>query len=284
MAQRMDGGVGEVELLAGHDQQALEGRTRHGAGGAVHALGQGVRATVIPTADVGEEQEGVAVEAPVAAQFLAQGGGQGHDAILVSFALANEQFVFLAFDIVDGQPQALAQPQAATVDELERGAVAAEANMGQQIVHLLPGQDGGKGIVIFGADLRKDGPGRLAEQLDKEHFGGGQSLADGLGLPMLLEFDEQEVVAQLGLGNARGITGAMLVQESKLTIVSMAGPIGVVMERQEVSEPGHGGVGMLIVDGIIVISRRGPDAWRYGGPGAPLGLFAVRLRVEGAGE
>ncbi len=33
MTQRMHGGRGEVELFAGHDDQPLEGGTRHRAGG-----------------------------------------------------------------------------------------------------------------------------------------------------------------------------------------------------------------------------------------------------------
>ena len=157
---------------------------------------------------------------------------------------------------------------------------------------LLTSEDGRKGVVIFGADLREDGPGGLAEQLDEEHFGGGQGLADGLGLPMLFEFNEQEVVAQLGLGNESGIGGAVLVKEPELAIVGMPGAVSVVMERQEISKPGHGGVGMLIIDGIIVIAGGGSDAWGRGGPGAPLApfndtLWAVspgELRVAVAGE
>ena len=130
MPQRMDGGGREVELFAGHDDQPLEGGTRHGTGGGVHALSQRGRRVVIAPTGVGEEQERMPVEGPVAAQFLIQGGGQGYDAVLVSFAVADEQFVFLAFDVVDGEPETLAQTQPATVDELEGSAIAAQTDVG----------------------------------------------------------------------------------------------------------------------------------------------------------
>ena len=108
--------------------------------------------------------------------------------------------------------------------------------MGQQRLDLLAGEHSRKGVVIFGADLRKEGPVRFAQQLDKEHFGRGQCLPDAFGLPVLLQFDEKEILAQLGLGDGGGITGQMLVDEAELTIVSMAGPVGVVTQRQEVRE------------------------------------------------
>ena len=182
MTQRMHGSSGEVELFAGDDDQPLEGGTGHGAGGGVHAPGQRLRGVVIAAARVGEEQERVAVESPVAAQFLLHGGGQRHDPVLVSLAVANEQLVFLAFDVVDGQPEAFAQAQPATVDELERSAVAAQADVGQQIMDLLAGEHGGKGVVIFGADLGEERPVGMPEEIDEEHAGGGAGLADGLGL------------------------------------------------------------------------------------------------------
>jgi hypothetical protein len=104
MTQRMHGGSRKAELFAGHDDQPLEGGTRHRAGGAVHAPGQRLGAVVITPARVGEDKQRVPVKAPVAAQFLPHAGGQGHDAVLVSFAVTNEQFVFLALDVVNGEP------------------------------------------------------------------------------------------------------------------------------------------------------------------------------------
>ena len=105
------------------------------------------------------------MESPVAAQFLIHGGGQRHDPVLVALAVANHQFVFLADDVVNGQPEAFAQAQPATVDELEGSAVAAQADVGQQIMDLLAGEHGGKGVVILGADLGKDSPVGMPEEV-----------------------------------------------------------------------------------------------------------------------
>jgi hypothetical protein len=65
--------------------------------------------------------------------------------------------------------------------------------------------------VVFGADLGEEGPAGMAEEIDEEHGGSGQSLADGLGLPVLLEFDEEEIVAELGLGDRGRVAAAVLV-------------------------------------------------------------------------
>jgi hypothetical protein len=57
-------------LFARHDDQPLQGGTRHGCGGGVHAPGQALRGGVIAAARVGKEQERVPVESPVAAQLI----------------------------------------------------------------------------------------------------------------------------------------------------------------------------------------------------------------------
>ena len=158
-------------------------------------------------------------------------------------------------------------------------------------MNLLASQDRGKRVVIFGADLGEDRPVRLAQEIDEAHFGGGEGLADGFGLPMLLEFDEEEIVAQLLLGDGGGVTGEIFVEESKLSIIGMAGPVCVVMQSQEIGEPSHGLIGVVIIDGVGVIAGTGPNAWRSGGLRSPLALLsakgslraAVRRMVEVAG-
>ena len=65
----------------------------------------------------------------------------------------------------------------------------------------------------------------------------------------------------------------MLVKEPQLAIVGMTGPIGVVTQRQEIGELGHGRVGMLVIDGIGVIASAGANAWRSSGLRSPLALF-----------
>ena len=82
VAQRMGSRGGDVELLAGQDEQTLQRGVRHGRGGLAHALGQDFE-VVVAAADVGKEEQRVPVKLPVALQFLPQAGGQRHDAILM---------------------------------------------------------------------------------------------------------------------------------------------------------------------------------------------------------
>ena len=214
---------------------------------------------MVAATDVGKDEQRMPVKLPVALQFLPQAGGQRHDAILVALAVANEQFVFSALDVVDGQGQALAQAQAAGVDELDGRAIAAQADMGQQIMNLLAGEDGRQGIVIFGADLGEDGPVGVAEEVDKKLATSGQRLANGFGLPLLLEFDEEEVVAHLGLGEQRRIAAEVLVNQAQLSVVRVAGAIGVVAQAQPLGKAGHGLERMLVIDGVDEIPWSGSD-------------------------
>jgi hypothetical protein len=50
------------------------------------------------------------------------------------------ELVLLSLDVVDREGQALAQAQAADVDEFERGPVAAQTDAGQDRVDLLAGE------------------------------------------------------------------------------------------------------------------------------------------------
>src|SRR5205823_1054368 len=98
----------------------------------------------------------------------------------------------------------------------------------------------------------------------KEQAGGGEGLPDGLGLPMLLELDVQEVVAELGFGNCGWITAEILVNQSYLPVVGVPGAIGIVTESEQVGQLGHRLVRMLVIDGIGIVSSRGPNAGEVG--------------------
>ena len=89
VTKTMNCGCGNVELFAGDDDEALQRRARHGRGGLDHAPGQSLRG-VVAAADVGKDQQRMAVKLPVALQFLPQAGGQRHDAVLMALAVANE--------------------------------------------------------------------------------------------------------------------------------------------------------------------------------------------------
>ena len=59
---------------------------------------------------------------------------------------------------MNGQAQTFGEAQAAGVDELERGAIAAQADVGEQLHDLIAGQHRRQGVVILGADLAEDLP------------------------------------------------------------------------------------------------------------------------------
>ena len=94
-----------------------------------------------------------------------------------------------------------------------------------------------------------------------------------LGCPMLLELYEEEVVAQLSLGDGGRIAADVLVDEPELAVVGVPGSIGVVAQRQVVGEPGHGRVGMLVIDRVGEVPR--------GGPNGGQGLGRPQVRVGG---
>lgn len=90
----------------------------------------------------------------------------------------------------------------------------------------------------------------MTEEVDEELAGVGKGLADGLERPVLLEFDEEKVVAKSGLGDAYRIEAKVLVEESQLAVVGVTGAVGVVTKGERRGETPHGFVGMLVIDGI----------------------------------
>ena len=199
------------------------------------------------------------MEGPVFSEFPPQCGGQGHDPILMSLAATDEQLVLWPVDVVNGQGEALAQAESADVDEFDGRAVAAQADVGEKIAHLLSGEDWRKGVVIFDPKLGEDAPVGVAEQIDEEQADGSPGLTEGFGLPVFLEFDEEEVVAELGLSEQCGIASEVFVEQPHLTVVGMAGAIGVVAKGQRLGQSGHGIEGMLIVDRVGELPSRGSD-------------------------
>ena len=142
--------------------------------------------------------------------------------------------------------------------------------MTQEIVNLAAGKHGGQRIVIADADLGENRPVVVPQELDVEHAGGGNRLADGFGPPMLLEFDEEEIVAQLSFGEAGRIAAQMLMHQAQLTVVGVAGAIGIIVQGQELGKARHGIVGMAVIHGIGVSPGRSGHHRRAGGFALPL--------------
>ena len=84
---------------------------------------------------------------------------------------------------------------------------------------------------------------------------------------MLLELYEQEVVAQLRLGDGGRIAAQVLVNEPDLSVIGVPGAVGVVAQREVIGELGHGRVGMLVIHRVGEVPRGGPDGRQgLGGP------------------
>lgn len=76
-----------------------------------------------------QHEQRMFVEAVVVAQLLEHRRWQRDGAVFVAFARADAQLVLAADDVMHGELQALRQPQATAVDELERRAVTAQADV-----------------------------------------------------------------------------------------------------------------------------------------------------------
>ena len=107
VAQRVHGSGGKVEFFPSDDDQALQRTAGHGTGGLAHSLGQRFEVMIAAT-HVGKEQKWVSMKSPVATQLLIHRCGQGNHPVFITFTVADEQFVFLAPDVVNGQAQAFA--------------------------------------------------------------------------------------------------------------------------------------------------------------------------------
>jgi hypothetical protein len=53
---------------------------------------------------------------------------------------------------------------------------------------------------------------------------------------MFLEFDEEEIVAQLGFAERGRVATEVLVNKTQLAIVGVTRSIGVVMQRQQIGK------------------------------------------------
>ena len=76
---------------------------------------------------------------------------------------------------------------------------------------------------------------------------------------MFFEFDEQEVVPQLRLGDSGWVAANVLVDEPQLAVVRVPGSVGVVAQRQMLGEPSHRRVRMVIVHRVGEVSGGGPN-------------------------
>ena len=147
-------------------------------------------------------------------------------------------------------------------DELYRDAVAPQPDGSQQEGDLLAGQNGGKGLVVARADLRKDLPLRSAQHLNKENPGAGHSLADGIGLPALPGFDVQDVVAELILPQRGRIGHEMLVQDPHGPVIAVPGAPAIMPQGEQLRVSPHRVIRVVVVEWIpLPPAGPGVDGW-----------------------
>ncbi len=246
MTQGVHRADGQVERLARLDHQALERADGHGTHRLAHPAGDVPgRATSAP--DIGKKQKRMAVEFPIAAQVLDHCLGNGHHAAFVALALADPQFAVRRVDIVDGQREALRKAQAATVNELEGNAVAAQPDVPEQADDIRTGQHDRLGFLVLGADLGEDFPRLAFQHADKEELGRSGGQAEGFRLPAFDGLNVQDVVAQLGLGDGGRIAPTELVHEPHLAVIRVAGARCVELECEELGQSPHRGIGVRLV-------------------------------------
>ena len=121
-------------------------------------------------------------------------------------------------------------------------------------MHLLTREDGGKEVVILGADLGEDAPQGALEQLDKEELRAGQRLADRLWLPVLVELDVKQVVAQMRFLQGGRIAVEVLVQHAHRTVVRVTSALGIEAQCEQLRVLRHRQVRMLVIDRISDLS------------------------------
>ena len=133
-------------------------------------------------------------------------------------------------------------------------AITPQANAAQEIMHLLTREDGGKEVVILGADLGEDAPQGALEQLDKEEFCAGQRLADRLWLPVFVELDVKQVVAQMRFLQGGRVALEVLVQQAHRTVVHVTGALGIEAQCEQLRVLRHRQVRMPVIDRISGLS------------------------------
>jgi hypothetical protein len=99
----------------------------------------------------------------------------------------------------------------------------------------------------------------MREQVDEKQARGRRRLTNGFGLPALLQLHEQEIITQLSFGDRGGITLEPFLDQTELTVISVAGAIGVIAQGQQGRKARHGLVRMRVIDGIGILASGGAD-------------------------
>ncbi len=119
--------------------------------GAGKLLARRAGQTAVP---IREQQQRIAMHAPVALQQAMGCLGQGHEAIAVALGIAHMHPSAHRIDIAHLKPQAFAQAKAQAVEGEEENPVARHAGGGEQLLGLLDGDDVGEALDLGRLDQR----------------------------------------------------------------------------------------------------------------------------------
>ena len=189
---------------------------------------------------------------PITPQILHHLGSQRNHPILAPLPAAHHQLALIANDVMHRERKTFREPQPGTIDQLDRDAVAAQADRAQQARDLPAGEHGGKFVVVACADLRKDLPLGPPQHPGEEEPGAGDGLADGLRPPGFPGFDVQDVVPELILAQRGRIGPEMLVQKPHGPVVAVPGARRIMAHSEQLGVSPHRVVGMVVVERIAV--------------------------------
>lgn len=190
-----DAPFGPAELVDDLDHAAL-----YRAG--VHRLVRGCGLAMVASF-TGEEPDGIAVCDPMFAESLERPGSERYEAILVSLAPADVDEHPAGVEVADLEMQGFLQAEAERIAGPEEALQDRFADGGDQLIDFGDREDGGKFSLLADAEVFESGPvtraGARVEELES-----GVGDLQGVGSPLLIILDVQQVVAQFVLGGQIG--------------------------------------------------------------------------------
>jgi hypothetical protein len=164
------------------------------------------------------------VEAPPFAEQPEHGFGNGDISVLAAFTAADVETAIGAIDVIDLHAKSLGKAQAAGIDEGEGGDEPGFADLTEEQADLLDTEDDRKSGAMADDELAEDAPrGIQAQEIAVEDPEADLGLVHGAGLVVFLLSEEEEVIADLLLGERSGIGPVVLGQEPDVGDVAVDG-------------------------------------------------------------
>ena len=235
VAQRVDvRGLLDAAGLEGETEGALQGGAAHGFGGRARAL------AVVPLG--GKEQRGMAVRLPLLAQEQERAVGQRDVAILIALAGADVEQPPFGINVADLEAQALAQPQAAGVNEDQTDLLIQRGHGRQEAAHL-GGREHDRQLELgIGAGQFQFGRPDALEGFFPEQLEGADDLRGSLTGDFLLRLEMDAILAELLGGDEVGGFGVELAELAEAGVVGRFGAGAEGQEGQIIGEGIQAGV------------------------------------------